>query len=285
VVGAEDDSWRVSYTDDHHALAVQIMRRVDGYPGFALVTGVPVDDLTPEQACVFAPELLKSVGDPLPQGPEGAMTLGWLVRDEGSSRFRSDGTYRPGVYTSKSADDLDIHNDGAMSPHGHEVDMFGLLCLGTASAGGESTLIRTHAVIDVLRRERPREFERLCQPYAFERSHVAQSGRAPVMWAPIFDLGGARPRVRCNRQRVEMAPAITGVPLDAGDLAALDALDEVLGRRALQHRLTLARGDLLVVDDHAVLHKRGAFTDDPAAGQRRCLVRVLLARPGKDGRP
>lgn len=283
MIGAVDYSWQVPYTDDHHALANQIMRGLDGFPGFALVSGVPVDDLPPEQACVFAPELLKSVGDPLLQGPEGAMSLGWLVRDEGSSRFRADGTYRPGIYTSKSADDLDIHNDGAMNPHGHEVDMFGLLCLGTASAGGESTLIRTPAVIDVLRREFPREFERLCQPYAFERSHVAQSGQAPVMWAPIFDLGGARPRVRCNRQRVEMAPAITGVPLDASDLAALDALDEVLGRRDLQYRLTLARGDLLVVDDNAVLHKRGAFTDDPAAGQRRCLVRVLLARRAAGG--
>ncbi|MDG4826936.1 TauD/TfdA family dioxygenase [Asanoa sp. WMMD1127] len=268
--------WTIDHRDDVDGLAAEIRDVLERGPGFAAVTGVPVDDL--DTACARALAIVGVLGRPLPQGPERAPTLTWLIRDEGTSRFAADGAYEKGIYTSKSHDDLDIHNDGAMRPHGHEVDLFALLCVEAAMAGGENVFVSSGAVIDALRADFPRAYERLCQPFAFERSHVAYAGQDLVSWAPVFDLAAPRPRVRWNRQRIEMAPPVTGVPLTADDVSALDAMDAVLARPELRFRHTLARGELFVVDDARMLHGRTSFRDDPAAPTGRCLVRVLLAR-------
>ena len=100
-------------------------------------------------------------------------------------------------------------------------------------------------------------------------------GQAPVSWGPVFEEVGGRLRVRYSRPRIEMAPALSGVPLTSEDVAALDALDEILSRPDLQFRHILSPGEFLVVDNHLVMHGRSGFTD---VGRQRCLVRVLLAR-------
>ena len=274
--------WQIPYEPDHRALSRRILDRLDDGPGFAVVTGTPVADMTTDQVQRFAPEFLEAVGQPLLQGLGDEATLGWLVRDEGMRRFRStvaDGAPRyQSVYTSKTPDHLEVHNDAAMKPYGHDVDLVGLLAHRTAKAGGESILISTHSVYAVLRREYPRELERLCRPFAFERGHVIPPGENRVLWEPVFKLADGRLEVRCNRQRIEMAPAVTGIALGDEDVAALDALDAILARPELQLSLLLEEGDCLVTDEHAVLHGRSAFVDHPEPDRRRCLVRVQLQR-------
>jgi hypothetical protein len=270
--------WQIPYTADDALLNAAIREQLELGPGFALVKDVPVGGLTEAEVCELAPRLVGFLGEPLLQGPPEATTLSWLVRDEGSVRFRIDGTYQAGVYTSKSHDQLDIHNDGAMSPYGHEVAYFALLCVGSPKTGGESVLISAPAVVQCLASDFPRDLDRLRRPFAFERSHVARAGQDPILRAPIIDDQGPRLRVRLNRQRVEMAPVLTGIPLTEQDISALDALDSVLWREELQFRYTLQPGDLLVVDDNLVIHSRESFVDDPTSGHQRCLVRVLLGR-------
>ncbi|GAA3207048.1 TauD/TfdA family dioxygenase [Dactylosporangium siamense] len=267
--------WRIPYVADPVALAAAVRGPLDGHPGFALVTDVPIAGRSPEECSDFAPSIVRFLGRPRPQGPAGATTLGWIVRDEGSSRFRPDGSFAPGVYTSKSHDELDIHNDSAMSNLGDEIDYFALLCLGSAAAGGQSVLLSVPTIVENLRQEFSEALTRLCRPYAFERSHVDHGGQQWIM-APVFDERPEGWLVRCNRQRIEMAQALTGKPLTDLDRMALDALDTVMMRPALQFRYTLAEGDLLIINDHLILHARDAFQDDVEAGRRRCLIRVLL---------
>jgi alpha-ketoglutarate-dependent taurine dioxygenase len=84
--------------------------------------------------------------------------------------------------------------------------------------------------------------------------------------------------VHWNRQRIEMGAVESGTPLTAEDVAALDALDEVLSRPELRTTHVLRPGELLVLDDHRVLHGRAEFSDARGAGNHRCLVRILLSR-------
>lgn len=275
---SEDRSWTIDYVPDREKLAAVVLEQLEAGPGFALVTNVPAGNLDPAEAAVQAPELVRFLGCPLPQGPQDAPVLGWLVRDEGSRRFRGDGGFVAGIYTSKSNDQLDIHNDGAMSPYGHEVVYFALLCVGTARSGGESILVSSHLAVHRLQAEFPAQLDRLRRPFAFERRHVAHAGQDPILWAPIIDDSGPRLRVRCNRQRVEMAPSLTGIALTDEEVDALDALDSVLARPDGQFRCRLGQGDLLVADDNLIVHSREAFVDDADAGQRRCLVRVLVGQ-------
>lgn len=197
------------------------------------------------------------------------------MRDEGVNRFDSDGNFRQGVYTSKSRDAIDIHNDGAMEPYGHQIYISSLLCVKAASAGGHNVLVSALAVLDIMHREYPEHVDRLRHPFPFERGHVTPKGGEAVIFAPVFDLSRPALRVHWNRQRIEMAEEITGVPLSPSAMEALDALEEVIMRPEVQLTHILRPGELLVINDDLVLHGRSAFSDNVT---RRCLVRILFAR-------
>lgn len=277
----------IPYSPDHRSLAGAISAALDpaGGPGFAVVTGLPVDPAAPEESAQTALAVLRKIGTPLLQGPPADRTLTWLVRYEGVRRFHADGTFQGGVYTSKSRDGIEIHNDSAMRPYGYEIDISALLCVESAEQGGASTLVSTSEVTAELRRDFPAEFARLCRPFVFERTHVTPPGGATLIPLPVFDLSGGRTgkepfRVHWNRQRIEMGAVESGEPLTAEDVAALDALDEVLSRPELRTTHVLRPGELLVLDDHRVLHGRAEFSDAQGSGtgNHRCLVRILLSR-------
>jgi hypothetical protein len=281
--------WSLPYTPDHRPLVAAMTAALgpDG-PGFTVVTGLPVDAAAPEDCADTALALLREIGTPLLQGPPADRTLKWLVRYEGVRRFRADGAFQGGVYTSKSRDGIEIHNDSAMQPYGYEIDISTLLCVESAPRGGATTLVSTPAVMAELRRDFPEQFARLCRPFVFERTHVTPPGGATLIPLPVFSLPGESEtpfRAHWNRQRIEMGAAESGKPLTPADVAALDALDEVLSRPALRLDHVLRPGELLVLDDHRVLHGRAEFTDGegpapeaPGRGRRRCLVRILLSR-------
>ncbi|MGH9959029.1 MAG: TauD/TfdA family dioxygenase [Pyrinomonadaceae bacterium] len=275
---ADRHLWAIPFDDDYAALATELTSRIDQGFGFAVVVDVPMEDITPTEAQRLAVDMLKNIGEPLLQGTIGDQTAGWLVRNEGVSRFDGDERYQPGVYTSKSPDHLDIHNDAAMQAYGNNPDYFALLTYRRAKHGGESILVSSHAIYSILSRENPKALQRLMKPFAFERQHVTHPGQEPVSWGPVFHRTQGKLRVRWNRQRIEMAPSLTGVPLTKNDLTALDAFEEVACRPKIQFRYLLQKGECLVVNDHAVLHGRSGFVDGGEPHERRCLVRVLLKR-------
>lgn len=278
-LNAIKQSWLLEYDDDHDKLARRLRQLIDRGDGVAIIRNIPIAALSPRQVQDFAPDVLRLFGQPLWQGQLGSQTLGWLVRNEGVRRFREDSKrcYRSGIYTSKSSDELDLHNDAAMQAYGNDPDYFALLAYRQSKQGGESILVSSYEVYQLIKSECPRVLERLLQPFAFERQHVVHPGQPPVSWGPIFRWTAAgKLRVRWNRQRIEMAPELTGKPLTEIDLEALDLFDDISSRPHLQFRHTLKPGECLVVDDHAILHGRAAFVDGEDDNQRRCLVRVLL---------
>lgn len=271
-----DPSWHLDYQTFGPDPLGAAGNLLDRGPGFVVVAGVPLYNATIDQQVSGMIDLLAPFGRALPQGPEDETELGWLVRDEGVSRFNADGSYASAIYTSKSPDFLDIHNDGAMHPYGLDVDLFALFCSSPASEGGESSLVSSLKAYQILQSEYPSELERLCKPFPFERSHVTPSGEQPIIWAPIFEWVNETLRVHCNRQRIEMAMTMMSGQFSVTERAALEALEEVLGRDELRFRYRLDQGDLLLVDDHLVLHGRDAFIDAP--GAKRCLIRMLIQK-------
>ncbi|KJY33048.1 TauD/TfdA family dioxygenase [Streptomyces sp. NRRL S-495] len=272
------EAWRLPYRDDHGTLAAHALERLADGPGFAVVTGVPVSAMDSAEVRAFSESMLGHLGRPLPQGVGRETALAWLVRDEGVSAYTDDRRFHESAFTSKSRGWLHLHNDQAVQPFGHEPDYLALLAHRKARSGGETVLVDAWSVYQVLRREFPRELDRLQQPFPIDRRHVTPEGADQVVWSPVFEPGGGGLRVRCNVKRIETAFLLTGSTPPSADLAALDALQHVLDRADLRLTLMLEEGDCLLIDDRRVLHGRTGYEDHQALGRRRCLVRVMLTQ-------
>ncbi|GAA1186078.1 hypothetical protein F4556_007185 [Kitasatospora gansuensis] len=275
---ASPRDWQLPYTEDHDALAARTLERLADGPGFAVVTGAPVAAMTTDEVRSFSESMLGHLGRPLPQGRGRETALAWLVRDEGASAHTDERRFHEVAYTSKSRGSLHLHNDQAVQPFGHAPDYLALLTHRKARIGGESLLLDAWTAYRVLRREFPRELDRLRRPFAIDRRHVTPDGQNPVVRSPVFEPSEDGLRVRCNVKRIETAYPLTGRTPPPADLAALDALRRVLGRTDLRLTLALEEGDCLVVDDRRILHGRTGYQDHDEPDRRRCLVRVMLGR-------
>jgi alpha-ketoglutarate-dependent taurine dioxygenase len=128
-----------------------------------------------------------------------------------------------------------------------------------ALRGGESVLVSGHAVHNRLLKSRSEVLPELYRDYYF--------GRGPGFERvyPVFRCSGGRLEVHCNRYWITRGRQEHAAALTTGQIAALDAFDEVSADPETAVRIRLRRGDLLVADNTAVLHGRTAFSDLPPA--------------------
>ncbi|MFI5527256.1 TauD/TfdA family dioxygenase [Kitasatospora sp. NPDC051853] len=219
-------------------------------PGLAVVRGIGLDGLTDGGCVGVAQRYLAGLGQVRPEDPErpgDSLVVAGAERDEAG---------------------LALHTDRAMYPGPPR--LLGLLCVRPAGAGGESVLVSGHAVHDALLASRPEVLPALYGDFhfgdgpGFERTY------------PVFRRRAGRLEVQYNRYWIGRGQRERGLPLTEAQTAALDAFEEVLADPGLALRVPLRRGDLLLLDNTAVLHGRTAFTDPPDQdpGSGRCLVRV-----------
>ncbi|MEV0373641.1 TauD/TfdA family dioxygenase [Streptomyces sp. NPDC050636] len=278
---ASHSDFRLPYFRDHAALARRVRDALLEGPGFTVVTDVPATSMGPADAQRFCESMLSHLGEPLPQGHGGDTALAWLVRDEGVSEYTDDRRFHENAYTSKSRGYLHLHNDQAVRPFGQEPDWIALLTHRRAAQGGASVLVDGWAVHRILQEEFPGELALLSCPFAFDRRHVTPPGRAPVVWAPVFEVRpDGRVHVRCNVTRIETAAELTGEPLSSARRSAVDALKHVVARPELSVTVLLEEGDCLITDDRRILHGRTAYEDHHDVNRRRCLIRVMLRQHG-----
>lgn len=81
--------------------------------------------------------------------------------------------------------------------HADDSDIVGLLCIARALEGGESDIVSSHHVYNVLRRERPDVLKTLTEPiWYFDRKGEVSQGEEPYIRTSIFYLEtGPSPRV------------------------------------------------------------------------------------------
>jgi hypothetical protein len=162
-------------------------------------------------------------------------------------------------------------------------DRVGLLCLAPAAEGGESLVSSAVAVHEELRRRAPELLRALYRPYmrdvvtpGTERNlEAVRANRFPIY---AHDERRGELVFRYMRYWIERAHEMAGEPLAAEERAAFDLLDALLADERHALSFTLARGEMLWVDNRLVAHNRTGFRDDPAAPRR--LVRMWT----QDGR-
>lgn len=158
-------------------------------------------------------------------------------------------------------------------------DLVGLHCLEASPSGGESLVCCGPMVHDRLAARDAPSCRQLYRPYIRDlvtpgspddRSSLL-ANRIPV-FAPSKGPGGVD--VRYMRYWIERGHEKARSPLTVSDVAAFDALDDLLTDPELVVPLRLAPGDALWLNNRTVLHNRTAYRDDPQRPRR--LLRMWV---------
>lgn len=232
--------------------------------GCALVRGLPRDSLNEKEFELLNWAIGLHRGVARPQGKASQYIS--AVRDVGTEYRTSTGR----GYSSNAS--LDFHVDGT--------DVVTLGCYNTAKSGGLSMISSSVTAHNVLVAERPDLAEVGYHDFYFSRQGEEAAGEPPFYGQPLFDEENGLLFTKWNRNRVQSAQKIDGVPpLSDTQRETMDVLDEILQRPALMYTMDLEPGDLQILNNHVMLHSRTHYLDFDEPARKRLLCRLWLAPP------
>ena len=232
--------------------------------GLALVRGLPRDGLDEKEFELMNWAIGLHAGVARPQGR--ATQYISAVRDVGTDYRTASGR----GYSSNAK--LDFHVDGA--------DLVTLTCYNKAKAGGQSMVSSAVTARAQLIEERPDLAEIAHGDFFFSRQSEQAPDEEPFYGQPLFDFADGRLFGKWNRNRVQSAQQLEGVPpLSAEQRETMDLLDAILQRPDHMLTMYLQPGDLQILNNHVMLHSRTDYTDFDAPDQKRLLSRLWLAPP------
>jgi alpha-ketoglutarate-dependent taurine dioxygenase len=239
--------------------------------GFVVLAGLPLDSYSDQEATLIYWGLGTWLGRAIPQNAKDEYLFD--VRDEGYNFQRDYGA--TGVRISRTSSAIDFHTDSSACYAGYTPDIVALLALRTAKSGGLTALVSAQAVHNILLRERPECLHRLYQPFYFDRRAELRPGDSPTLFAPVFTCDDAL-AIRFFRFNLLKGYETAGVPVQAADLEAVEALEEACRREPLAVRFEMQPGDMQFVNNRTVLHSRTAFEDHAEPERRRHFLRLWM---------
>lgn len=247
----------------------EVKRTIDDGPGFAIVDRLPVDrwSLTGSRAVWWL--LASLVARPVAQKWDG--TSIYDVTDLGKPPGNG---VRPDVTNYEQ----NFHTDNS---YNNEPPRYvGLLCLRTAMEGGVSGIVNFATAHEEMKRRHPELLERLFQPYYFDRQREHAPGDVMTTFHPMLAREGDRLTARLSHFQVTNGYKLAGKPLDNAGAAALDAFEAILNEPGMSARFHFEPGQMQLIDNRSLGHKRTSFKDWPEADRKRLLVRLWLRDTG-----
>jgi alpha-ketoglutarate-dependent taurine dioxygenase len=160
-------------------------------------------------------------------------------------------------------------------------DYVALFCLATAMQGGISGLVSFHAAHNEMRRRHPDLLARLYQPFIFDRQREHAPGDVMVHRAPIFEGRDGVLQGRISKFQIVNGYKLAGEVMDAEGQAALDAFDSIMSEARLRFDFHFQPGQIQIVSNRLLGHKRTGFIDWPEPERKRHLVRLWLRSHGR----
>ncbi|WP_406005154.1 TauD/TfdA family dioxygenase [Streptomyces sp. NBC_00637] len=235
--------------------------------GFVLVKGVPVERYGPAASTVFW-GLGRHLGVPVSQNAAGHM-LGH-ARDTG--RTMAD----PSTRGYQTRAELPFHTDGS--------DVLALMCLRAARVGARISLVSSAAVHNAVLARRPDLVERLYRTHFIDRREEHAPGERPCHAAPLASWHGGKLSLRYHRRYLESAQRFPGVPrLEPADVELFDLIDRLAASPEYRLDVDFEAGDLLLINNYAVLHSRTRYEDFAEPELKRHVLRLWLTlHQGRD---
>ena len=228
--------------------------------GFVLVRGFPVQDHSKEECERIYWGMGLYMGAAVSQNSDGDL-LGH-VRDTGVAPEK-------GVRLYKTRVEQDFHVDGA--------DIIGLFCLRAGKSGGVSRIVSSVAVFNEIMRTRPDLIPTLFETFPFDNHGQEAPGAPPWFDFPVCHMADGRLRtffvpwyIR-DSQRFEAAPRLSDK-----QVACVEAIETIANDPAFYLDMDFEPGDMQLLKNASIMHKRTAYEDWDAPDQKRHLLRLWL---------
>jgi len=233
--------------------------------GFAVIRGLRPDDFSAEDNALLFLGVSSYIGAKRGrQDEEGNM----MVHIQNAKLSKAAQTDRPTRYSSRAST---FHTDTFC-------DILALHTRTCAAQGGRNILSSSWTVYNKLMLANPELRKLFAQPiWGFDsRGDFIKSSTRPLLFhhdhrvlvnfarEPLLGLAGV--------ERPESLPQLTTAQQEA-----LDIVEELA--RQNQIMVDAEPGDMLFINNHAILHSREAFADAPGEAPPRHLVRMWLKNP------
>lgn len=234
--------------------------------GFVLVRGLPVDRMSDDDAALAYWALGLHIGSPVPQNFAGETLVD--VRDTGADPSA------PSTRLYKTRVEQDFHTDGA--------DVIGLLCLRTSKRGGESRIVSSVTVFNEVLRKRPDLAPVLFRDF-YWHYFEPQMGAPVHFMRPICAERGGGLNTFFIPWYIRRAQDLSDVPpLTPEQEATVEVLESTANDPALYLDMEFRPGDIQLLKNSVILHKRTAYEDWAEPERKRHLLRLWLAAPDFD---
>jgi alpha-ketoglutarate-dependent taurine dioxygenase len=247
----------------------RVKRTIDTGPGFAIVDRLPVERWSEAGLRAVWWLVASLVARPVAQKWDG--TSIYDVTDLG--RPPGNGV-RPDVTNAEQ----NFHTDNSYNlvpPH-----YVGLLCVRTAMEGGVSGIVSFAAAHEEMRRRHPDLLPRLYRPFHFDRQREHAPDDVMTTFHPMLEAEDGRLVARLSRFQVRNGYKLMGEELDAEGGAALEAFEAILTAPEMAARFHFEPGQMQIIDNRALGHRRTGFRDWPEPERKRLLIRLWLRDSG-----
>ena len=247
----------------------EVKQGIDDGPGFAIIDRLPVERWSESGLRAVWWLLAALVARPVAQKWDG--TSIYEVTDLG--RPPGNGV-RPDVTNAEQ----NFHTDNSYNlvpPH-----YVGLLCVRTAMAGGVSGIVSFAIAHEEMRRRHPDLLPRLYQPFHFDRQREHAPGDVMTTWHPMLESEDGRLIARLSRFQIRNGYKLAGAEIDPEGLAAMVAFEAILSAPGMAAQFHFEPGQIQILDNRALGHKRTGFTDWPEPERKRLLIRLWLRDGG-----
>ncbi|NQV98960.1 MAG: TauD/TfdA family dioxygenase [Rhodospirillales bacterium] len=240
--------------------------------GVALWRGLNVDAYDEQSLKTLYWGIGVHLGVPISQNSKGQL-IGH-VRDGG------------GDYMSKNV--RGYTTQARLAPHCDSSDLVALLCVHPSKSGGESLIASSAAIYNRLLDAHPDYLEPLLVGFHFDlRGEGATADPDEVTRAkvPVFSWHEGWLSCRYNGKTIVDGQIKAGQPLTGDVLKAVALVGELAMQDGFRYPMEFERGDIQVLNNHAVLHSRTAFEDWPEPERKRNLLRMWINQRAGIARP
>ncbi len=253
------------------ALMREAKEALDNGVGFAVIDRLPVDQLQRETATKLYWLLISMLGQTVAQKWDGTMV--YDVRDTGKKREAGNG-----VRSSTTNEGQGYHTDNSFNLPPEYVALF---CLQPAMEGGVNGVISFPAAHNKMLEQCPELLQRVYEPFFFDRQQEHAPDDSPVNEAPNFSYDGEILHTQFADMLVYAGYDVAGEEIDLKGRAAIQALTDIIEAPDARHDFVFEPGQIQIVDNRRLGHRRTAYKDWPEKERQRHLVRLWVRNTGR----